>query len=64
MTWLLIWGLERSGEQEAAHMLREAAIDQLADGLFAEYYHPFTGEPLGARAQSWTAAVALDLLAT
>ncbi|MCW2918367.1 MAG: hypothetical protein JWN52_6435 [Actinomycetia bacterium] len=63
MTWLLIWGLERCGEQEVAHGLREAALDQLADGLFAEYYEPFTGEPLGARSQSWTAAVALDLLA-
>ena len=63
MTWLLIWGLERCGEKEVAHGLREAALDQLADGLFAEYYQPFTGEPLGARSQSWTAAVALDLLA-
>jgi glycogen debranching enzyme len=62
VTWLLIWGLERCGEQEVAHGLREAALDQLADGLFAEYYQPFTGEPLGARSQSWTAAVALDLL--
>ncbi|RAY17262.1 glycogen debranching protein [Actinomadura craniellae] len=63
MTWLLIWGLERSGEQEAALAIREAAIDQLADGLFAEYYDPFTSAPLGARPQSWSAAVALDLLA-
>jgi hypothetical protein len=63
MTWLLIWGLERRGEIQAAHALRETALDQLADGLFAEYYQPFTGEPLGARSQSWTAAVALDLLA-
>ncbi|MFC5751648.1 glucosylglycerate hydrolase [Actinomadura rugatobispora] len=61
MTWLLIWGLERSGEPEAAAVLRASALDQLSDGLFAEYYHPFTGEPLGARPQSWTAAVALDL---
>lgn len=63
MTWLLIWGLERCGERETALALREAALDQLADGLFAEYFNPFTGEPLGARYQSWTAAVALDLLA-
>jgi hypothetical protein len=63
MTWLLIWGLERSGEHEVAHRLREAALDQLSDGLFAEYYQPYTAEPLGAHSQSWTAAVALDLLA-
>ncbi|MEW2355505.1 glycogen debranching protein [Spirillospora sp. NPDC029432] len=64
MTWLLIWGLERSGEPEAAAVLRASALDQLSDGLFAEYYHPFTGEALGARPQSWTAAVALDLAFT
>jgi glucosylglycerate hydrolase len=63
MTWLLIWGLERSGDREVARALREAALDQLSDGLFAEYYQPFTAEPLGAYGQSWTAAVALDLLA-
>jgi hypothetical protein len=63
MTWLMIWGLERSGERRAAALLREAALTQLSDGLFAEYYHPFTGAALGARRQSWTAAVALDLLA-
>jgi glycogen debranching enzyme len=64
MNWLLIWGLERSGEREAAACLRSSTLDQLSDGLFAEYYHPFTGEALGARPQSWTAAVALDLVLT
>jgi glycogen debranching enzyme len=63
MNWLLIWGLERCGEADAAHRMREATLDQLADGVFAEYYHPFTGEPFGGRPQSWSAAVALDLLA-
>jgi hypothetical protein len=43
--------------------MREAALRQLTDGIFAEYYHPFTAQPLGGRPQSWTAAVALDLLA-
>lgn len=31
--------------------------------LFWEYYHPFSGAPLGARLMTWTAAVYLDLLA-
>lgn len=62
MSWLLGWALERSGEHEAAEHLRQASLDQL-DGLdFAEYYEPFTGEPLGSLRQSWTAAVALDWL--
>ncbi|PRX95454.1 glucosylglycerate hydrolase [Allonocardiopsis opalescens] len=63
MNWLLAWGLERCGEPAAAARLRAATSAQLADGLFAEYYEPFTGRPLGAQPQSWSAAVALDLLA-
>lgn len=62
MSWLLSWALGRGGEHEAAGRLRQASLDQL-DGLdFAEYYEPFTGDPLGSLRQSWTAAVALDWL--
>jgi neutral trehalase len=63
LNWLLWWSLERSGEAERAGMLRQASLEQLADGRFGEYYEPFTGEPLGSDDQSWTAAVALDWLA-
>jgi hypothetical protein len=62
MVWLMAWGLERAGEHGVAHRMRDAALRQLADGVFAEYYHPFTAHPLGGKPQSWTAAVALDLL--
>jgi glucosylglycerate hydrolase len=30
--------------------------------VFAEYFDPFTGKPLGSPQQSWTAAVVLDWL--
>jgi hypothetical protein len=63
LNWLLWWSLERSGEAERAGMLRQASLEQLADGRFGEYYEPFSGEPLGSDDQSWTAAVALDWLA-
>lgn len=63
MNWLFWWSLTRLGETERAARLRQASLDQLADGLFGEYYEPFTGEPLGSLNQSWTAAVALDWLA-
>ncbi len=61
--WLLWWSLLRAGEPERAEKMRRTALDQLADGGFAEYFEPFTGEPLGSPDQSWTAAVALDFLA-
>jgi hypothetical protein len=60
--WFVVWMLERRGRADVAGPLRRAALDQLAEGSFAEYYEPFTGEPLGSAHQSWTAAAALDLL--
>jgi glucosylglycerate hydrolase len=62
MTWLLGWALRRDGETAAANRLRDATLDQLGHGEFAEYYDPLDGRPLGSRHQSWTAAVALDWL--
>ena len=61
--WLLWWSLIRAGEHQRAKKLRGESLGQLAEGGFAEYFEPFTGEPLGSAEQSWTAAVALDMLA-
>ena len=61
--WLLWNSLIRAGKPERAELLRRASLDQLVAGGFAEYFEPFTGEPLGSPDQSWTAAVALDFLA-
>ncbi|MQA03005.1 MAG: glycogen debranching protein [Streptosporangiales bacterium] len=63
LTWLFCWAASRRGDDELAGRFREEALHQLDDGSFAEYYEPFTGEPLGSRAQSWTAAVTLAWLA-
>jgi glycogen debranching enzyme len=62
MGWLLWWSLARAGESDRASKLRRASLDQIAEGGFAEYFEPFTGEPLGSPDQSWTAAVVLDWL--
>ena len=61
--WLLWWSLIRAGEPERAGQMRQETLGQLGEGGFAEYFEPFTGEPLGSTEQSWTAAVALDMLA-
>ncbi|MCW2508396.1 MAG: uncharacterized protein JWP68_1544 [Modestobacter sp.] len=63
LNWLMAWALNRSGEPEAANQLRLAGLSQLVDCDFAEYYQPMTGQTLGSRDQSWTAAIALDFLA-
>ena len=62
IVWLLWWSLVRAGEQWRARALRNAALAEFSAGHFAEYYEPFTGEPLGSDGQSWTAAVVLDWL--
>jgi glucosylglycerate hydrolase len=62
--WLLWWALERAGEHQLAERVRESSLEQIVEGGFAEYFEPFTGEPLGSREQSWTAAVVLDWLAS
>jgi glucosylglycerate hydrolase len=61
--WLLWWSLIRAGVPDPAARMRRETLGQLAEGGFAEYFEPFTGEPLGSAEQSWTAAVALDMLA-
>ena len=62
MTWLFSWCFARRGWAERSLMLRREGLRQASDGTFAEYYEPFTGEPLGSMQQSWTAAAVLDWL--
>ena len=61
--WLLWWSLIRAGNPDRAGRIRQETLGQLGEAGFAEYFEPFTGEPLGSTEQSWTAAVALDMLA-
>ena len=53
------------GQREAAANLRSANLALLSrpSAEFAEYFEPYTAEPLGSLEQSWTAAVVLDWLA-
>lgn len=62
VNWLLSWSLARSGLEERAAEVREASLEQIERCGFSEYVEPFTGEPLGSRDQSWTAAVTIDWL--
>ena len=64
--WLLWWGMTQRGSDGSAARLRAPNLALLSrpDAHFAEYFEPFTAEPLGSLDQSWTAAVALDWLAS
>lgn len=59
---LLGWASARDGQADLYKTLRTQSLQQLADLTFAEYYEPFTAEPLGSVSQAWTAAAALEWL--
>jgi neutral trehalase len=63
MNWFVVIGLERYGFMEEAEWLRIHTLGLLQQSGFREYYNPMTGEGLGATQFSWTAALALDLMA-
>lgn len=62
VSWLLWRALLDLGEPSRARKLLEESLDGVRTGGFAEYFEPFTGEPLGSTDQSWTAAFVLDWL--
>ncbi|MGW5747309.1 amylo-alpha-1,6-glucosidase [Amycolatopsis sp. NPDC003861] len=61
--WLVRHGLLRHGEFALAARLREDLVETAAQTGFAEYVDPLTGAGHGTRSFSWTAALAVDLLA-
>jgi glycogen debranching enzyme len=63
INWFLVRGLERCGLSAEADELRRLSLRLVETSGFAEYYHPSTGEPLGSRDFSWSAALTLDLAA-
>jgi glycogen debranching enzyme len=62
VNWFLARGLERAGLGEEARRLAELTLELVTRSGFVEYYAPTTGEPLGARDFSWSAALTIDLL--
>jgi hypothetical protein len=63
VNWLLRRGLLVHGFRDEAEDLRTAMVRLVHRNGHFEYFHPITGEGLGAPSFSWTAALSLDLLA-
>ena len=57
LNWLLAPALLRHGYPEIAASLRCSAIALAEQSGFREYYHPFSGEGLGARSFGWSTLV-------
>jgi len=63
VNWLIRRGLLVHGFRDEAEDLRAGMIRLVHRNGHFEYFHPVTGEGLGAPTFSWTAALSLDLLA-
>jgi hypothetical protein len=63
VNWLLLRGMLLHGFRDAAEDLRTSMLRLVHRSGHFEYFHPQTGEGIGAPAFSWTAALSLDLLA-
>jgi glycogen debranching enzyme len=62
INWLIIDGLKRYGYHDHAAALRESTLEMAREHGCREYFNPLTGEGLGAKDFSWTAALVIDLL--
>lgn len=62
INWAIYCGLKKHGFNTWATKIREQILQIVAEQGFYEYFHPITGEGLGADNFSWTAALVLDLL--
>ena len=63
INWLLRRGMQVHGYEREADELRSAMLRLVGHNGHYEYFHPVTGEGIGAPEFSWTAALSLDLLA-
>ena len=59
MIWL---GLLKYGYRETAEQIRQGILELVANHGFRVYYDPFTGEGLGRKSFSWTAALVIDMI--
>jgi len=63
VNWLIFRGLQRYGYGDLARELARRTVRLVERAGFWEYYHPVSGDGLGARAQSW-ATLVVDMVAT
>jgi len=62
INWLIWKSLYLNGYGKKAEEWRRNMLDLVSEHGFYEYFNPLTGEGLGAKNFSWTAALVIDLL--
>jgi Mannosylglycerate hydrolase MGH1-like glycoside hydrolase domain len=64
VNWLMLRGLRSHGYLAEASALRNRMLELIARSGCYEYFDPITGQGIGTAEFSWTAALALDMLAS
>jgi hypothetical protein len=59
---MIYLGLKRYGYKEAADRIKQGIFELAGNHGIREYYDPFTGEGLGGKSFSWTAALIIDMI--
>ena len=62
VNYMIADGLAQAGQGDAAARITASSLDLIRESGFAEYYDPFSGEPLGGGRFTWTAAMVLEFL--
>jgi glycogen debranching enzyme len=57
INWFIIKGLKKHGFENVALQLAQRTFDLIEKSGFSEYYHPQTGEAMGARDFGWSTLV-------
>lgn len=60
--WMIWLGLLKYGYRQAADKIRNGILQLVTTQGFREYYNAFTGEGLGGKAFSWSAALIIDMI--
>jgi len=62
VNWMIWIGLLKYGYNDAADKIKYGILELAANHGFREYYEPFTGQGLGGKSFSWTAALVIDMI--
>ncbi len=62
MNYMIAVGLEDVNELNLANKIKNDTIQLVTKNGMAEYFDPITGDGLGGKDFSWTAAIHLELL--
>ena len=62
MNYMIAVGLEDINELNLANKIKNDTIQLVKKNGMAEYFDPITGDGLGGKDFSWTAAIHLELL--